>query len=212
MQSIVHYFIQLPFWELAAVSLSIAYVVLVARNNRWCWPAAFLSTLIFTIIFYDVSLLMESLLNFYYMAMAIYGWYKWQNSNLLTGHNTLLIKRWSLSKHLINISILLLISLGLGWIMANYTHADFAYLDTMTTVFAVATTYLVTIKVLENWLYWLVINSISVYLYVQKGLEPTAALAAFNIVMCVVGYIHWSKDYRLQQPNGNLASSIQPLP
>lgn len=212
MQNIINHFIELPFWQLTAVLLSVAYVVLVAQNNRWCWPAAFVSTLIFTIIFYDVSLLMESLLNLYYMAMAIFGWYKWQNAEMISGHNTLPIQRWSIKKHLLNIVSLLLISLCLGWLMENYTNADFAYLDTLTTVFAVATTYLVAIKLLENWLYWLVINTVSMYLYLQKGLEPTAFLALFNIIMCIVGFLHWSKSYRLQQRINRVNNPIHTLP
>ncbi|WNC70462.1 nicotinamide riboside transporter PnuC [Thalassotalea psychrophila] len=199
MENILNYFIGLPFWELLAVGLSIAYVVLVAVNNSWCWPAAFISTLIFTIIFYDVSLLMESLLSVYYMAMAVYGWYRWQNSDVLTANNTLPVCTWSLIKHIKLISILVLLSLVLGWGMDNFTHADFAYLDTFTTVFAISTTYLVTIKLLENWLYWFVINSVSLFLYLQKGLEPTAVLAAFNILMCVVGFINWYKLYKTEQ-------------
>nr|WP_211183397.1 nicotinamide riboside transporter PnuC [Thalassotalea sp. Y01] len=195
----MQYFLNAPFWELTAVLLSVAYVVLVARNNSWCWPAAFVSTLIFTIIFYDVSLLMESLLNIYYMAMAIYGWYRWQNSHFLTAENSLPVITWPLQRHLLVIVSMSLLSLALGWFMDNYTQADFAYLDTFTTVFAVMTTYLVTIKLLENWLYWIIINSVSSYLYLQKGLEPTALLALFNIFMCFIGIYKWYKDYQQQQ-------------
>lgn len=199
MQSIINYFIDLPFWELLAVGLSVAYVVLVARNNSWCWPAAFISTLIFTIIFYDVSLLMESLLSIYYMAMAVYGWYRWQNSDVLTANNQMPVCTWPVLKHVKLVAALTVLSLLLGWYMDNYTHADFAYLDTFTTVFAVSTTYLVTIKLLENWLYWFVINSVSVFLYLQKGLEPTAALGSFNILMCIIGFINWYRLYKVEQ-------------
>lgn len=192
------YFSTLPFWELLAVLLSVAYVVLVAQNNRWCWPAAFVSTLIFTIIFYDVSLLMESLLNIYYMVMALYGWYCWQNSKVLSANNELPICSWPWLKHLKLITILSLISLILGFVMDNYTQASFAYLDTFTTVFAIATTYLVTIKLLENWLYWFVIDLISVYLYLQKGLEPTAVLFIFNLLMCIIGFVKWHKIHSKQ--------------
>lgn len=199
MQATLDYFLNLPFWELLAVILSIAYVILVAKNNRWCWPAAFLSTLIFTIIFYDVSLLMESLLNGYYMAMALYGWYRWQSSKNLTADSQLPITTWSYIKHIKLIASLSIFSLLLGFIMDNYTSADFAYIDTFTTVFAVATTYLVVIKLYENWFYWIGINSLSVYLYIEKGLEPTAFLAGFNILMCVVGLINWHKIHKQER-------------
>ncbi|QBY06073.1 nicotinamide riboside transporter PnuC [Thalassotalea sp. HSM 43] len=209
LENSLQYFLNAPFWELTAVLLSVAYVVLVARNNSWCWPAAFVSTLIFTIIFYDVSLLMESLLNIYYMAMAIYGWYRWQNSHFLTAENSLPVITWPWQRHLLIIVSMSLLSLALGWFMDNYTQADFAYLDTFTTVFAVMTTYLVTIKLLENWLYWIIINSVSAYLYLQKGLEPTALLALFNIVMCFIGIYKWYKDYQQQQQQQQLPTPIE---
>ncbi|MDN3651540.1 nicotinamide riboside transporter PnuC [Thalassotalea ponticola] len=199
--STIGYFANAPFWELVAVGLSIAYVILVAHNSIWCWPAALISTFIFTVIFYDVSLLMESLLNGYYMVMAVYGWYCWQRSSQVN-HGEKII-RWPLRHHLVLVLALSLLSLLLGWYMANYTQADFAYLDTFTTVFAMATTYLVAIKVFENWWYWIVINTASVYLYLQKGLEPTACLAMFNIVMCFIGIYRWHSAYKLQLAPGN---------
>ncbi len=213
MNNIVDYFVKLPFWELTAVCLSIAYVVLVAQNNRWCWPAALISTLIFTILFLDVSLLMESLLNLYYMAMAVYGWIHWHRvARDNTGRvlsDELPIARWTWQLHSKLIFLLSGLSLGLGYLMENYTSADYAYLDTFTTVFAVFTTYLVTIKLLENWLYWFVINSLSVFLYLQKGLEPTAALATFNILMCVIGWFKWQKIYQQQQPQISTDNAIK---
>ncbi|WP_371379239.1 nicotinamide riboside transporter PnuC [Thalassotalea aquiviva] len=199
MENILLYFLNLPFWEFIAVILSITYVVLVAQNNIWCWPAAFISTLLFTIIFFDVALLMESLLNVYYMAMAVFGWYKWQFHQQGAQYQELPIQRWRISTHVKLILGLSVLSLSLGFVMDNYTHADYAYLDTFTTVFAVFTTYLVTIKVIENWLYWMVINALSIYLFINKGLHPTALLAFINFVMCFVGWVKWHQVFKQQR-------------
>ena len=65
-------------WEGLAVVLAIAYLLLAMRESQWCWYAAFISTAIYTVLFWQVSLLMESVLNVYYMAMAVYGWSQWQ--------------------------------------------------------------------------------------------------------------------------------------
>jgi nicotinamide mononucleotide transporter len=64
-------------WEAVAVVLAIAYLLLAVKENILCWLFAFMSTAIYTVLFWDVSLLMESALNGYYMAMAVYGWYQW---------------------------------------------------------------------------------------------------------------------------------------
>ena len=80
--------------------------------------------------------------------------------------------------------------------MANYTPADFPYLDTFTTVFAVFATYLVTQKVLENWLYWVVIDAVSIYLYQAKDLMPTVVLFSLYTVIATFGYFKWQNLYK----------------
>jgi len=209
MQAIIDYFIHLPLLELLAVFLSLAYVLLAARENNWCWPAAFVSTALYTVIFYDVALLMDSMLNIYYMAMAVYGWHHWQkNQNTTTSKtvsytSTLDISHWSGMRHVVIIAILTVVSVILGYIMANYTQASFPYLDTATTVFAVFATYLVAQKVLENWLYWLVIDFVSIYLYIEKSLIPTAALFGIYVIIAVYGYWQWYQQYKRQNSQQN---------
>ena len=79
--------------------------------------------------------------------------------------------------------------------MANYTSADFAYLDTFTTVFAVFATYMLTKKVLENWLYWIVIDTVSIYIYINKGFYLTAILFVIYTILAYIAYRQWKKEY-----------------
>lgn len=197
---IVNYFTTLPILELIAVAASLLYVLLAAKGNIWCWPAAILSTVLYTVIFYDVYLLMDSALQLYYLLMAVYGWFCWQK-NIKSKKNTakaLLYSQWTIQRHSSIILALTLLSLALGWLMANYTPAHFPYFDSATTVFAVFATYLVTQKVLENWLYFIVIDFVSIYLYIEKSLVPTAALFSVYVVLAGYGYWQWRKQYKLQ--------------
>ncbi|MCW3171737.1 nicotinamide riboside transporter PnuC [Shewanella subflava] len=185
-------------WEAIAVLLAIVYLVLAMRTNIWCWAAAFISTAIYTVLFWKVSLLMESVLNVYYMAMALYGYWMWmqQPDNGEAHHiddKGSPIISWPVSTHFLLISITLLVSLVVGYLMANYTQASFPYLDSATTCFAVMTTYLVAKKVLENWFYWMVINTVSIYLYFSKGLMLTTALFVVYVFMAIAGYFMWRK-------------------
>ena len=182
-------------WEMVAVFLSVTYLLLAIKQNLWCWVAAFISTLIYTILFFDASLLMDSALNMFYLVMAIYGWYSWKYGNGINKNEELEITTYGLNKNLKIIGVLIIVSLILGYIMANYTSADFAYLDTFTTVFAVFTTYTLTKKVLENWLYWIVIDSVSIYIYINKGFYLTAVLFAFYTVLAFIAYNNWKKEY-----------------
>ena len=65
--------------EIFAVIFAITYLILAVRQNILCWYAAFFSTAIYTFLYWDVSLYMESILNIYYLLMAIYGWVNWNN-------------------------------------------------------------------------------------------------------------------------------------
>ena len=199
MASFVNYAHNIPWLELVAMLLALAYVLWAAVGSIWCWPAAFISTALYTYIFYDVLLLMESALNAYYLGMAVYGYWIWQKdaaTNNEQGGSTLTIVSWQLSFHVKACAALTVISFILGYFMANYTPANFPYIDTFTTVFAVFATYLVTQKVLENWLYWLAIDAASIYLYLAKDLMPTVVLFSIYIAVATFGYVKWQTLYK----------------
>jgi nicotinamide mononucleotide transporter len=183
-------------WEMLAVFLSVTYLILAIKQDLWCWVAAFFSTLIYSILFFDAALLMDSALNIFYLIMAIYGWYSWKYGNFKIKDKELDINSYGIIKNLKIISILIIISFVLGYFMANYTKADFAYLDTFTTVFAVFATYMLTKKVLENWLYWVVIDAVSIYIYINKGFYLTAVLFAIYTILALIAYRQWKYEYK----------------
>jgi|TARA_Y100000034_G_scaffold89490_1_gene107678 nicotinamide mononucleotide transporter len=190
-------------WEYIAVLLSLAYVLLAVKESQWCWPAAFISTFIYTVMYWNGALLMESALNVYYMIMAVIGWRMWQQGQLKV---VAPIVSWSLSRHMLIIGATTLISIIMGFVMDNYTHAELAYLDSFTTCFAVMTTYLVAKKVLENWLYWIIIDAASMYLYFVKGYYPTFVLFIFYTFMACWGYKRWYEEH--EQRNGQPLASL----
>lgn len=204
-QSIIAAAQAMSIWEVIAVILGIAYLVLAMRQNILCWYAAFGSTAIFSWLFWDVSLVMESGLNVYYLIMAIYGWWVWRgNSQQET--KTVTIKTWSISRHALVIVGIVLMSLATGYGLEKNTSAALPYLDSFTTWGAVITTYMVAQKVLENWLYWLVIDTVAIYLYIDRELYLTALLMAIYVVLAVLGWFIWLKEYR--QQNESSASLV----
>lgn len=186
----------MSYWEVIAVVLGIAYLLLAMRENSLCWYAAFGSTAIFSWLFFDVSLVMESALNVYYLAMAIYGWYIWSKPNKPNSKATLGITTWSAQQHLLCISGVATLTFLSGYLLNNHTTAVMPYLDSFTTWGAVLTTYMVANKVLENWLYWLVIDSIAIYLYLDRELYLTALLMVIYVVLAIFGFKIWLKRYQ----------------
>ena len=180
-------------WENLAVVLAIAYLLLAIRENSYCWYAAFISTAIYTLLFWNVSLLMESALNVYYMGMAVYGWWQWQKGG--AGHKGVNICRWPVTNHILLIMGIVLVSAISGLLLDVTTSAAWPYLDSFTTWASVATTWMVARKILENWLYWIVIDALSIVLYLDRGMEATALLFAGYVVIAGIAYLQWRKHY-----------------
>jgi nicotinamide mononucleotide transporter len=180
-------------WEAVAVIFAIAYLFLAVRENILCWIFAFFSTAIYTVLFWDVSLLMESALNVYYMAMAVYGWYQWTRG----GHNgnneshTLSVQSMSGQQHVLVITATVILVVISGYLLSEHSSAAWPYVDSFTTWASVITTYLVTRKYLQNWLYWIVIDMVSIPLYIDRGLNLTALLFIVYTVVAVIGYFSW---------------------
>jgi len=180
--------------ELIAVLLALAYVWLAARQNIWCWPAALFSTGIYTWLFWEVSLPFHTGLNAYYLLMAVYGWLQWRKPD--DGQQGII--SWPLRRHLCWLAILALSSLALSQFATMVLDAQYLYLDAFITVFSVFTTVLVAHKVLENWLYWMVINSFASYLYFIKDMHLTGLLFVGYLGFAIYGYVSWKKPLKLQ--------------
>jgi len=195
----------MSIWEVLGVLLGLAYLALAMNQNILCWYAAFGSTAIFSWLFWDVSLFMESALNVYYLLMAVYGWWVWQGNTksmrdgIIPIEGPKLIQTWSVSRHFLVITGVILLSLITGYGLEKNTSAALPYLDSFTTWGAVVTTYMVAQKVLENWVYWLVIDTIAIYLYVDRELYLLALQMVIYIVMIMMGWLMWSKEYRQQE-------------
>jgi len=110
---------------------------------------------------------------------------------LATEQSSITVISWSAKQHFITILSTLIATAILGFLMDNYTSAQFPYIDGATSTFAVVTTYMVTRKVLENWIYWIVIDSVSIFLYSSRGLHLTALLFTAYVIMCFYGYSAW---------------------
>ena len=191
--SIATSFNQMLGWEMVAVALALAYLLLIMRENPWGWLCALISTAIYTLLFWQVNLLMDSALNIYYMAMAVYGWQQWQKGGVQQAG--VRIVRWNIRSHLVALTIIFTATLISGYLLSANTQAAWPYLDSFTTWASVLTTYMVAKKVLENWLYWLVIDAVAMVIYIDRGLYLTALLFLVYLLICLFGWSSWRKTF-----------------
>jgi len=177
--------------EIFAVIFALLYLFLAMRQHIACWYAAFISTFIYILIYWDVSLYMESILNVYYLLMAIYGWFSWNKKSKIDKN---LVISWSYINHSIVITLILILTISSGFYLSK-TDAVYPYLDSFTTWASVITTFMVAQKVLSNWIFWIIINSVAIFLNFDRELYFTVYLLMIYQLMSVYGYYQWRKSF-----------------
>jgi len=177
--------------EPAAVILAIAYLLLAVKQNISCWFAAFFSSLLYFFVMYSAGLYMEAGLQIFYCIMAVYGWTQWRVS--LPNNKKFLVKTWNRNQHIKAISLIILLALTSGWALEKFTNAALPFIDSLTTWGAIVTTYMVAKRLLENWIYWFVIDTISVFLFYSRGLFLTSILFFVYLIIIYFGYKSWTE-------------------
>lgn len=191
--------------EIISVVFGTLYLILMVRENIWCWIFGILASAITVYLYIHVTLYLEAGLNVYYILAGFYGWHYWANNQkvlpatereLLKAKNKTPVITWRPSYHIITIISCGLLSTVLGYVMAAYTDSERPYIDAFLTVFSFVATYMEAKKVLSTWYYWFFLNAGSVFLQIDRGLYYFAILSVFYTVMCVYGYKRWLKSYR----------------
>lgn len=175
----------------------IIYVLLAARENPNCWWFGILSCGM--IAFKDLTeyrLFADAALQIFYVIVGIWGLFMWFRKNEEVSE--LQITKWPLKRHLIIVVCGLLCTIPLGLVLNTYTDAVFSYIDTFTTIFSIVATIMLVYKVLENWIYWIILDIVYIFLYSQRGGYLFAFLLLIYTIIAVYGYLNWLKKYRLR--------------
>ena len=188
-------FLQVNWFEIVASILAIAYLILAMLQDKRCWVAWIISSLMYFFVMYSANLYMEALLQIFYIFIGLYGLYQWRFK--ADKKDALKITTWSVKNHLIVIGALVFLTSLSGYVLMIYTAAASPFIDAFTTWGAIAASYLVAKKILENWFYWFVIDFVSVFLFISRELYPTALLFIVYLVLVVIGYSAWRKSWQL---------------
>jgi nicotinamide mononucleotide transporter len=182
--------------EAIAALLGLAYLLLAVKRNLLCWLCAFISTAIYLVLFAKAALYMQSALQVFYLIMAVYGFIDWKNGR--TEDAGVLIRTWTVQQHMLAALAVAVATVINGWLLAGHTDSVAPYLDSFVTWASVVTTWMVARRVLENWLYWIVVDGIAAYLYFTQGLLATTLLFVIYIGIVIRGYFVWRRELRGQ--------------
>ncbi|MDT8347410.1 MAG: nicotinamide riboside transporter PnuC [Flavobacteriaceae bacterium] len=182
----------LIFLEMTAVALGFYSVWLQKQNNRWLFPIGMLSTGIFVYILLKFNLLGDAIINAYYFIASIYGWVFWSsgNSRLNRIQNTS-NKEWYIAGTIASISALLV---SFFYHTTDRWEYGYSIWDIVTTAIFFAAMWLLARRRVEHWLLWIVGNSISVPLYLFKGLFFTAVQYVGFLILAIWGFYAWKKQ------------------
>lgn len=180
--------------EAIAVALNIIYVILVVKEKILCWPFGILASLISIWLFIQIGLFAEAILFTYYVLMGLYGWWFWSQGRKEGGE--LNIQSWKYSHHIAIIAVGIGCSFLLGATLNEWTTAKSPYFDSFTTIFSFIATWLTARKLLENWIYWIVIDLATIFLYASKDIFLYAGLSLIYTCMAIYGLLEWRKKLR----------------
>ena len=179
--------------ELFAVIMNIFSVIYAKRNSILVYPTGLIGTGIFVYILYNIGLLGDMIINFYFVLMSIYGWYYWaQKKEGEILHN---VSRTSTNEYYFILMLGLTSLLSIYFIYSFYDKWDSwtAYVDTITTAIFFVAMYLMARRKIESWIFWIIGDIITIPLYFYKGLTISSIQYLIFLILAILGYISWKK-------------------
>ena len=185
-------------WEILAVLFGIVSVYLSTREHIWSWPTALVNVALYFVVFFEAKLYADMGLQVVYFVLSLYGWYEW----LYGGENRteLHVSRTSRSLGVRLVVIGVASAAILGTMLARFTDAALPYLDSATTSTSLVAQWMMTRKILENWIVWAVVDVVYVGMFIFKKLYLTAGLYAVFLVLAIMGYVQWKKSLIGREP------------
>jgi nicotinamide mononucleotide transporter len=198
LQSVILQFQNTSWLEWVGTITGFICIYLAAKENIWNWPISIISVLAYTFIFFESKLYGDTALQLYFLFTAFYGWYFWLKKKAAHEKPIESIngKQW-----LMIITGIIILTGLLGFFLSHYTDTDVPYIDGFCTAMSFAAQLLMTRKVLQNWIIWIVVDICYVPLYLHKHLSLTALLYFVLIILAFIGYLDWRRTYREQTTN-----------
>ncbi len=183
--------------EILATITGLIYLVYSVKGNILLWLFGIITSALYVYVFFNSRIYADMSINIYYVIISIYGWVHWSYG----GSNKkveLPVSRVTGKLSIILVFITLIIFLIIAYILNNYTDSDIAYWDAFVTSASITATWMLARKIMEHWLIWVVVDSISIGLYIYKGLYPTVLLFAVYTTLAAIGYFEWKKQWQAQ--------------
>lgn len=176
--------------EWGAVCFNLLYVYLAGRRNIACWPVGIIGVVLSFLVYVPARLYSDALLQVFYLVLSLYGWWTWSNNGEASDFPS--VRRMSRIQHV----YVILVGLGggmlLGWFWSHFD-AALPMIDGLTTSFSMVTTWLVARRYLENWWYWIVIDSVCIGVYFLRDIPAFIVLFGMYVLLSIWGLRAWHR-------------------
>ena len=179
--------------EIVAVAFGLVSVYLSSRERISSWPTAIVNVGIFFVLFWKARLYADSVLQLVYLALSVYGWWAWLRGG--AAHERLRVSRATRRLWLAGTPLVLAAGIGLGAVLDRYTDSPVPYFDALLTSLSLAAQWMMTRKILENWVVWIVADIVYVPMFVFRGLPFTAGQYFVFLILAVMGYVGWRRSW-----------------
>lgn len=178
--------------EIFAALVGAISVWLSVRQNIWSWPTAIVNVVLYALVFYEAKLYADMGLQVIYAVLSIYGWYEWLYGG--AGRTELHVTRTGPRLAALLALIAAVGSALLGFFLRHATDAALPFMDSFLSSTSLVAQWMMTKKLLENWLVWIAVDVLYVGMFIFKGLFLTAGLYAVFLALAVKGYIDWRRS------------------
>ena len=197
------------FLELLGTIVGVIYLWLEYKASIHLWIVSIIMPIIYLFIFYDAGLYADFGVNIYYLLIAIYGWIMWKygksksketQATEETVSTELPITHMPIRKWPSTMAIFIIIFIGIALILKEFTDSNVPWLDAFTTALSIVGMWMLAQKYIEQWWTWMIVDVVSVGLYIYKDLYFTAALYALYALIALFGYRKWKQLMQEDQP------------
>lgn len=202
MLQIFFYWVESNWVELLGAILGLVYILLSIRQNKWCWPVGLLTSLLYIYVFLVTKFYADMVLQVYYVGASIFGWYNW-TYGAKNGKKELPVRWVKMQEWFWIFLTTTALFLFMAFILKNYTDSSIPYWDAFTTAGSFVATWMLAKKMIENWLFWIVVDTVSLGLYIYKGLYATVILFMVYTILAIVGYLQWRREVLTQSLTTN---------
>lgn len=188
--------LEFNYLEVIAATIGLISIYLQIKQHILYWPVTIVLVSLYIVVYIDAKLYADMSLQVYYLVISFYGWHHWMYGNNKDKTKKLEVSQTHTKQAILYFLISIILFLAISQILVYFTDSDLPYWDAFTTALSFIATWMLAKKILENWLLWIVVDAVSVGIYIYKDLYATSILFIVLTILAFVGYYSWRKSMR----------------